>query len=156
MSLSSAAFRHPELVAEMAQRFGSSRVVVAIDADRNPSLPSQREVFIDGGRTGTGRDAVDFAREMAQAGAGFLLPTSKPADGTRDGYDLPLTRAVVDATGRPVIASGGAGRLEHFYEAAVEGHARALLAASVFHFGTFTVRQVKEYLRGRGIPLARP
>ncbi len=156
VSLSSAALRQPELVARLAQRFGSSRVVVAIDADRNPSLPSQREVFIDGGRTCTGRDAVDFAREMAEAGAGFLLPTSKSADGTRDGYDLPLTRGIADATGRPVIASGGAGRLEHFYEAVIEGHARALLAASVFHFGTFTVRQVKEYLRSRGIPLVHP
>lgn len=153
VSISSAAFRAPELVAEAAKRFGSERVVVAIDADVNPRLPSQREVYVDGGRTATGKDAVEFAQEMADLGAGQILPTSKAADGAQQGYDIPLTRGIADATGIPVIASGGAGRLEHFHQAVAEGHAAAVLAASVFHFGTFTVRQVKEYLREQGVPV---
>ncbi len=154
VSISSAAFRDPAFVAEAARRFGAEAVVVAIDADANPSLPSGREVYIDGGRTATGRDAVAFAREMAGAGAGRILPTSKTADGTRQGYDLELTRAIADATGLPVIASGGAGTLEHFYQAVTEGHASAVLGASVFHFGTLTIGEVKEYLRDRGVPVA--
>lgn len=153
VSISSAAFRAPELVAEAAKRFGSERVVVAIDADVNPRLPSQREVYVDGGRTATGKDAVEFAQEMADLGAGQILPTSKAADGAQQGYDIPLTRGIANATGIPVIASGGAGRLEHFHQAVAEGHAAAVLAASVFHFGTFTVRQVKEYLREQGVPV---
>lgn len=151
VSLSSAAFRNPSLVAEAAREFGSARVIVAIDADANPRCPSGREVYVDGGRTATGADAVEFARRMADAGAGQLLPTSKLADGTRDGYDLALTRQIADATELPVIASGGAGRLEHFYAAVAEGHAKAVLAASVFHFGVLGIREVKEYLRARGI-----
>ncbi|NQT91178.1 MAG: imidazole glycerol phosphate synthase subunit HisF, partial [Lentisphaerae bacterium] len=119
--------------------------------DVQESCPSGREVYIDGGRTPTGKDAVEFAKEMADAGAGQILPTSKATDGTKEGYDLALTRAIADATGLPVIASGGAGTLEHFHEAATEGGASAVLAASVFHFGTFTIRQVKEYLSGKGV-----
>ncbi len=153
VSISSAAFRNPGFVAEAAARFGSAKIIVAIDADVNESCPSGREVYIDGGRTATGRDAVEFAREMADAGAGQILPTSKATDGTKDGYDLELTRAIADATGLPVIASGGAGTLEHFRDAVTEGHAAAVLAASVFHFGTFAVRQVKEYLRRQAIPV---
>jgi cyclase len=110
-------------------------------------------VYIDGGRTPTGKDAVTFAKEMATLGVGQLLPTSKFADGTKDGYDLELTRGIADATGLPVIASGGAGKLEHFYNAVAEGHASAVLAASVFHFGEFTVREVKQYLHARKIPV---
>ena len=155
VSISSAAFREPAFVREAARRFGSEAVVVAIDADVNASLPSGREVYIDGGRTATGSDAVAFAREMAEAGAGRILPTSKTADGTRRGYDLELTRAIADATGLPVIASGGAGTLEHFYQAVTEGHASAVLGASVFHFGTITIGEVKEYLRERGVPVTR-
>jgi len=151
VSISSAAFRDPGMVRNAVRQFGADRIVIAIDADVNEGLPSKREVYIDGGRTATGRDAAGFAREMAALGAGFFLPTSKGADGTKDGYDLPLTRAVAEVTGRPVIASGGAGKLEHFYEAVAEGKASAVLAASVFHFGTFTIRQVKDYLAGRGI-----
>jgi len=151
VSISSAAFRDPHLVREAVERFGSETVIVAIDADVNDELPSGREVYIDGGRTATGKDAVEFAQEMADLGVGQILPTSKTTDGTLDGYDLELTRAIADATGAPVIASGGAGKLEHFYEAVAEGHAQAVLAASVFHFGTFTIRQVKEYLRERGV-----
>jgi len=153
VSISSAAVRDPDLVKEAVSRFGSDKIIVAIDADENSSLPSQREVYIDGGRTPTGRDAVEFAREMAALGAGRLLPTSKRADGTKTGYDLPLTRGVADATNLPVIASGGAGKLEHFYQAVADGHAQAVLAASVFHFGQFTIREVTQYLRARRLPV---
>ncbi len=149
VSISSAAFRDPEMVKAAVGEFGSDKIIVAIDADENDSLPSKREVYIDGGRTATGKDAVEFATELAGLGVGRILPTSKKADGTKDGYDLTLTRGIADATGVPVIASGGAGKLEHFYEAVAEGHAQAVLAASVFHFGEFTVREVKQYLRAR-------
>ncbi|HRU04180.1 MAG TPA: HisA/HisF-related TIM barrel protein [Candidatus Brocadiia bacterium] len=151
VSISSAAYRDPAFVAEAVKRFGAKRIVIAIDADVNEKLPSKREVYIDGGRTATGKDAAEFAREMAGLGVGRVLPTSKAADGVRTGYDLVLTRAVADASGLPVIASGGAGALEHFRDAVTQGHAQAVLAASVFHFGVFTVRQVKEYLRSQGI-----
>ena len=151
VSISSAAYRDPVFVAEAVKRFGPKRIVIAIDADVNERLPSKREVYIDGGRTATGKDAAEFAREMAGLGVGRVLPTSKAADGVRTGYDLVLTRAVADASGLPVIASGGAGALEHFRDAVTQGHAQAVLAASVFHFGAFTVRQVKEYLRSQGI-----
>jgi len=151
VSISSAAFRDPHVVRAAVEQFGSETIIVAIDADANEALPSGREVFIDGGRTATGKDAVEFALEMADLGVGQILPTSKATDGTLDGYDLELTRAIADATALPVIASGGAGKLEHFAEAVLEGHAQAVLAASVFHFGTFTIRQVKEYLRQQGI-----
>jgi cyclase len=153
VSISSAALRNAGLVGEAVEKFGSAKIIVAIDADVNPSLPSRREVYIDGGRTATGRDAVAFAKEMADLGAGQILPTSKFADGTKDGYDLELTRGIADATGLPVIASGGAGKLDHFYRAVEEGHAQAVLAASVFHFGEFTVREVKQYLRARKVPV---
>lgn len=153
VSISSAAVRDPELVQQAVARFGSEKIIVAIDADVNVSLPSRREVYIDGGRTPTGRDAVEFAKEMAGLGVGQLLPTSKYADGTKDGYDLELTRGIADATGRPVIASGGAGKLEHFYHAVADGHAAAVLAASVFHFGEFTIREVKQYLHARKLPV---
>lgn len=153
VSLSSAAYRDADLVRAAVDRYGPHSVVVAIDADSNPSLPSQREVYIDGGRTATGKDAVAFALEMAALGVGSLLPTSKATDGVQRGYDLPLTRAIADATDLPVIASGGAGQLEHFLQAVVEGHASAVLAASVFHFGTLTIRQVKEYLHAQGVPV---
>ncbi len=151
VSISSAAFRNPAMVRDAVKRFGSDKITVAIDADANASCPSGREVYIDGGRTPTGRDAVEFAVEMAEMGVGRLLPTSRATDGTKGGYDIPLTRAIAESTGLPVIASGGAGALEHFYQAAVEGHASGLLAASVFHFGILTIRQVKEYLHGRGV-----
>jgi cyclase len=151
VSISSAAYRNPKMVKEAVARFGSGRIIVAIDADANRSCPSGREVYIDGGRTATGKDAIEFAKAMADLGVGQILPTSKATDGTKAGYDIALTRAIAEATGLPVIASGGAGTLEHFYAVATEGKAQGLLAASVFHFGTFTVRQVKEYLRSRGV-----
>lgn len=153
ISISSAAYRDPEMIRRAVARFGSQRLVVAIDADVNDACPSGREVYIDGGRTPTGKDAVEFAKEMAEIGVGRLLPTSRATDGTKEGYDLELTRSIADATGLPVIASGGAGKLEHFYEAVVEGHAQAVLAASVFHFGEFTIGQVKRYLDERGVPV---
>jgi len=153
VSVSSAAFRDPDLVGSAARQFGSNKIIIAIDADINPALPSHREVYIDGGRTATGKDAVEFAREMADLSVGQILPTSKAADGTKDGYDLELTRGIADATGLPVIASGGAGKLDHFYQAVAEGHAQAVLAASVFHFGEFTIHEVKQYLRARRVPV---
>ena len=152
-SISSAAYRDPKMVADAVKRFGGQTLVIAIDADVNEDLPSKREVYIDGGRTATGKDALAFAKEMASLGVGQILPTSKATDGTKDGYDLELTRAIADATALPVIASGGAGSLDHFVEAVKEGHASAVLAASVFHFGIFTVKQVKEHLKKNGIPV---
>ena len=155
-SLSSVAFRDPDLVAEAVKRFGGPHIVVAIDADRNAKLPSHREVRLDGGRTKTGVDAVEFARKMADLGAGELLPTSIPGDGAKRGYDLDLIKQIADATRLPVVASGGAGKLIHFLEAVKEGHASTLLAASVFHFGIFTIRQVKAYLASQRIPVRNP
>ena len=153
VSISSAAYRDPEMVRAAVEKFGSEKIMVAIDADANDSCPSKREVYVDGGRTATGKDAVEFAEEMKDIGVGQILPTSKATDGTKDGYDIELTRAIADATGLPVIASGGAGKLEHFYDVVAEGHAAAVLAASVFHFGEFTIREVKQYLRARGVTI---
>lgn len=153
VSVGTAALMRPQLIAEAAERYGSGRVVVAIDGRRNPDMPSGFEVTASGGRRAVGRDVVEWARECEQLGAGELLTTSMDGDGTLAGYDLPFTRTLAEAVGLPVIASGGAGTLEHFYDAVVEGKASALLAASVFHFRMFTVGQVKEYLSGRGIPV---
>ena len=137
-------------------RFGREAIVVAIDANRNAKLPSRREVFVDGGQTPTGVDAVEFARKMADLGAGTLLLTSIVADGAKRGYDLDLIRSVTLTTKVPVVASGGAGKLVHFLEAVKEGHASTLLAASVFHFGIFTVRQIKTYLMGQHVAVRQP
>ena len=156
VSISSAAFRDPAFVAEAVRTFGGKAIVAAIDVDRNLKLPSHREVYIDGGRTPTGADAVEFAKKMADLGVGSLLPTSKTGDGSKRGYDLDIIRAMVDATKLPTVASGGGGKLIHFLEAVKEGHASTLLAASVFHFGTFTVRQVKAYLVGQGVGVHNP
>ncbi len=153
VSISSAACRDPDFVRDAVENFGSEKIIVAIDADRQEACASGREVYIDGGRTPTGRDAIEFAREMADIGVGQILPTSKATDGTLDGYDIELTKQIADATGLPVIASGGAGKLAHFSEVVKEGRASAVLAASVFHFGTFSIRQVKEHLRDEGIPV---
>lgn len=153
VSMNSAAVARPDLIAEAAERWGSGRIVVAIDGRRNAELPSGFEVVVSGGQKGTGIDCVEWAVRCEELGAGTLLPTSMDGDGTLAGYDLEFTRAIADAVGLPVIASGGAGTLEHFYEGVTEGHATALLAASVFHFRTFTIGQVKEYLAGRDIPV---
>ncbi len=153
VSMNSAAVRWPELVREAADAFGSSRVIVAIDGRRDESMPSGFEVVVSGGQKGTGVDCVEWARRCEELGAGEILPTSMDGDGTLAGYDLPFTKAIAEAVSLPVIASGGAGTLEHFYEAVTEAKVAAVLAASVFHFRTFSIRQVKEYLAERGIPV---
>ena len=148
-SLNTAAIKNPELIREGAAKFGSQCVVLAVDARRNGE--HSWEVYINGGRTPTGLDCLEWVKKAVGLGAGEILLTSMDADGTKDGYDVELTRAVSEAVDVPVIASGGAGKLEHFYEVLTEGKADAVLAASVFHYGTFTVRQVKEYLKSRGV-----
>ncbi len=150
VSTSSAAFRRPEVIAEMVRAFGPERITVAIDAAQNPSLPSGYEVYIDGGRTATGADAVEWARRVDGFGVRAILPTSKSTDGVRTGYDLPLIRAIKAATSAEVVASGGAGTLAHFKEAADAG-ATVLLAASVFHFNVIAIPDLKRYLRDQGV-----
>ncbi|MEM2942269.1 MAG: imidazole glycerol phosphate synthase subunit HisF [Candidatus Bathyarchaeia archaeon] len=151
VSVNTAAVERPELIREAARRFGSERIVAAIDGRRNAEMPSGFEVVIRGGREGTGIDAVEWAKKCEELGAGEILPTSMDGDGTLAGYDIPFTRAIADAVKIPVIASGGAGTLEHLYEAVVEGKASTLLAASIFHFRKYSIKQAKEYLRSRGI-----
>jgi cyclase len=157
VAANTAAIENPGLLTEAAERFGSQCVVVAIDAKREAGSEgrSHWEVYTHGGRTSTGRDAIDWAREAQARGAGEILLTSMDRDGTRDGYDIELTRAVADAVSIPVIASGGAGRIEHFAEALTDGHADAALAASLFHFGELTIAQVKEYLAERGVEVRK-
>jgi imidazole glycerol-phosphate synthase subunit HisF len=151
VSMNSAAVKDPSLVKNAAREFGSERITVAVDARRNQAMPSGFELVVSGGTKPVGKDAIAWARECQDLGAGVVLPTSMDGDGTRAGYDLEFTRAIADAVSVPVVASGGAGTLEHFYDAAVEGGAQVLLAASVFHFRTFRIREVKEYLRSRGL-----
>jgi len=177
VSLNTAAVQDPELVRRSAERFGSQCIVLAIDAKRSAErrVPAQQrgwpsaeqdgsrltshvsrpswEVFIHGGRTPSGKDAVAWAIEGERLGAGEILLTSMDRDGTKDGYDLELTRAIAEAVGIPVIASGGAGTLEHLYEGLVAGKADAVLAASIFHYREFTVPEAKRYLAGRGVPV---
>lgn len=153
VSMNTAAVRNPSLVKEAADQFGSERITVAIDTAKNPSLPSGFEVMVSGGTQGTGRDAVEWAKQVEQSGAGAILPTSMDTDGRQTGYDIPMTRALADAVSVPVVASGGAGALEHLYEAIADGHADAVLVASIAHFGTFSIREMKEYLADRGIPV---
>ena len=150
VSVNSAAVRRPELLGEMAEVFGAQCVVLAIDAKRTGD---GYEVFLDGGRTATGRDAVAWAREGAERGAGEILLTSMDRDGTEDGYELELTRAVADAVEIPVIASGGAGELSHLVDAVERGGADAVLCASIFHYGRHTVAEAKQAMRSAGIPV---
>jgi cyclase len=150
VSTSSAAFRKPELIPEMLKAFGGDRVTVAIDVDQNPAMPSGYEVYIDGGRTATGADAVEWAKRIDGYGVSVILPTSKAGDGAQTGYDLPVIQAIKQAVSAEVVASGGAGKLEHFYEA-VQSGATILLAASIFHFGIIKIGELKDYLRKRGL-----
>ena len=150
VSTSSAAFRKPEVIEAMLREFGPAKVTVAIDVDQNAAMPSGYEVWIDGGRTATGADAIEWAKKVDGYGVGVILPTSKAGDGAKTGYDLPVIRAMGAEVSAAIVASGGAGELEHFYEA-VEAGATTLLAASVFHFHMIDIGELKDYLRGRGV-----
>jgi len=151
VSFNSAAVANPDVVADAANKFGAQCIVVAIDAKTAPS--GRWEIFTHGGTRETGIDAVEFAREMERKGAGEILLTSMDRDGTRDGYNLPLTRAIADAVRIPVIASGGVGNLDHLVDGVTEGHASAVLAASIFHFGDHTIGQAKAHMAAAGIPV---
>lgn len=151
ISINSAAIKDPSLVTQGASRFGSQCIVVAVDA--RLTGPEHWEVYINGGKTPTGIDALEWVRKVEQLGAGEILLTSMDKDGTKDGYDIPLTQAISEMVGIPVIASGGAGNLEHLYEAIEYGQADAVLCASIFHYHEYTVREAKEYLMGKGVPI---
>jgi cyclase len=151
ISMNSAAVKDPDLINRAAEKFGPEKVVVAIDARRNKEMPSGFELVVSGGTKPIGRDAIAWARECQKLGAGVILPTSMDGDGTQAGYDLEFTRAIADAVTLPVIASGGAGTLEHFYEGVVRGGAHVLLAASVFHYRILSIQQVKQYLKDKGL-----
>ncbi len=151
VAINTAAVKRPEFVKEAAEKFGSQCIVVAVDAKRVGE--GRFEVFTHGGRNPTGIEAIGWARRMAEYGAGEILLTSMDRDGTKAGFDLPLTRAVADAVPIPVIASGGVGTLEHLAEGVKEGHASAVLAASIFHFGTYSIHQAKEHMAKAGIPI---
>jgi cyclase len=159
VSINTAAVKNPSLITEGAKHFGSQCIVVAIDAKKIPMTndqipkPARWEVYINGGRTPMGLDAVEWAREVDERGAGEILLTSMDCDGTQEGYDVELTRAISEAVSIPVIASGGAGKLEHFYQALTVGKADAALAASLFHYKQLTIAQVKEYLAAQGVPV---
>ena len=153
VSINTAAVLKPEFLQQAAEEFDSECVTVAIDTRKSGQTPSGFEVMINGGRKGAGIDAVEWARKAEDLGAGAILPTSMDADGVQKGYDIPMTRAIADAVSVPVIASGGAGELKHLYEGIVEGHADAVLVASIAHYGKFTIREMKEYLAKRGIPV---
>ena len=155
VSINTAAVENPELIERAAKEFGKHRLVVAIDGRKNPigsGLP-RLEVVVRSGNEATGIELIDWAKRVEELGVGEILLTSKDADGTKEGYDLEMTRAVAEAVGIPVIASGGAGKLEHLYEAVVAGKASAVLAASIFHFGEISIPEAKKYLKQRGIPV---
>ena len=149
VSLMTAAVKNPQLISELANKFGSQCIVVAVDAKQ--VRPGKWEVFTHGGRTATGLDAVEYAQKCAQLGAGEILLTSMDRDGTREGFDIALTRKTADAVPVPVIASGGVGTLDHLAEGVLEGHASAVLAASIFHFGDYSIAEAKAHMRARGI-----
>jgi len=151
VSMNSAAVKNPQLIRNAAEQFGSERITVAVDARRNREMPSGFELVVSGGTKPVGKDAIAWAKECQQMGAGVILPTSMDGDGTQNGYDLEFTRAISDVVDLPVVASGGAGKLDHFYDAAVRGGAQILLAASVFHYRILSIGEVKEYLQGKGL-----
>ena len=151
VSMNSAAVQNPDLVEDAARRFGTETITVAVDARRNKVMPSGFELVVSGGTRPVGQDAVEWAKRCQELGAGVILPTSMDGDGTKSGYDLEFTKAISDVVHLPVVASGGAGKLEHFYEAVTLGGAMILLAASVFHYRILRVREVKEYLRAKGL-----
>jgi len=155
VSVNTAAVKNPELIKEASNKFGKEKLVIAIDGRKNQAgsgLP-RLEVVVKSGSESTGLDIVEWAKRVEKLGAGEILLTSKDADGTKEGYDLEMTRAVAEAVSIPVIASGGAGKLEHLYEAVTIGKASAVLAASIFHFGEISVTEAKRYLKGKGIPI---
>ena len=151
VSMNSAAVKNPQLIKQASQKFSKDKITIAIDGRRNQKMASGFEVVISGGTKPAGKDAAAWAKECEKLGAGILLPTSMDGDGTKAGYDLDFTAAISKAVKLPVVASGGAGKLEHFYEAVVTGGATVVLAASVFHFRILSIRQVKEYLRSKGL-----
>ncbi|MBL6932954.1 MAG: imidazole glycerol phosphate synthase subunit HisF [Rhodospirillales bacterium] len=151
VSINTAAVHNPDFVREAAEKFGSQCIVVSVDA--KSVAEDKFEIFTHGGRNATGLDAIDWARRMTSLGAGEILLTSMDRDGTKQGFNLPLTRAISDAVAVPVIASGGVGTLEHMVEGIRDGHASAVLAASIFHFGTFTIQETKAYMAAAGIPV---
>jgi len=151
VSMNSAAVRDPELIREAAKSFGKETITVAVDARRNSEMPSGFELVVSGGTRPVEKDAVEWAKKCQELGAGVILPTSMDGDGTLAGYDLEFTKAISDAVDLPVVASGGAGNLQHFYDVVVKGGACILLAASVFHYRTLSIREVKEYLRDKGV-----
>jgi len=151
VSMNSAAVKDPDLVRQAAAQLGSEKVVVAVDARRNKEMPSGFELVVSGGTKPVGQDAIAWAKQCQELGAGVILPTSMDGDGTQAGFDLEFTKAISDVVDLPVIASGGAGTLEHFYEGVVQGGAQILLAASVFHYRILSIRQVKEYLKEKGL-----
>ena len=155
VSINTAAVKNPELIRRVSRKFGKNRLVVAIDGKKNPlgsSLP-RLEVVVKSGSEATGMDIVDWAKRVEELGAGEILLTSKDADGTKEGYDLEMTRAVAEAVSIPVTASGGAGKLEHLYDAVVTGKAAAVLAATIFHFREISISEAKQYLKKRGVPV---
>jgi cyclase len=154
VSMNSAAVKNPSLVSDAAKKFGSDKITVAIDAKRNKAMPSGFELVVSGGTLPVAKDAIEWAKKCEDLGAGVILPTSMDGDGTKAGYNIEYTKAISSAVKVPVVASGGAGKLEDFYEAAVKGGASILLAASVFHFRMLSIEEVKNYLRKKGLQVA--
>jgi cyclase len=151
ISMNSAAVKNPDLVTNAAKKIGSEKITVAIDARRNKEVPSGFELVVSGGTKPVGKDAIEWAKRCQELGAGIILPTSMDGDGTQSGFDIEFTKAISDVVDLPVVASGGAGTLEHFYEGVVLGGAQILLAASVFHYRTISIGEVKDYLREKGL-----